>query len=102
MIRINKICDTDFQLINIGDEHPIHQFNKCGLLMDSELSIAFKWGDYDVCEREFHKMLTALPLNHSKKLALLDVSELDQVELDKMVDICDYCGVIFKKFTANE
>ena len=58
MIRINKITDSDFQLIDTDNNCVIHQFDVCGLLMDFESSISFKWGDMKYCEIEYNKMVS--------------------------------------------
>ena len=69
--------------------------------MDKHSSIPIKWGDYTICNNVFEAYTSSLPTHFAADIVLLDISMIDQEEIDKMIDICDYCGQIYKKFVTN-
>ena len=104
MIRIKKISDTEFELVE--DSEILDRFEKLGILMDKEGSVLLKWGDINRVKKTFEenskKFRDGGFYDIADDLVLLDISKLDQEEIDKCIDICDYCGKIYKNFISNE
>ena len=93
------VLKTNNNFVRISDNGT---FLKCGLIMNSRLSMVYQLDDYDLCEREYDRMMNILPRTITDNLVLLDISILDQEDLDKLISIGDYCGIIYKKFITHE